>query len=140
MCVSKRERDFACMCVCSPSMLAFLFNNLLCQSLRCRRLREHSRSLVLRQCTFTHTHTHIQFLNVCVLLSRWKCLLSAGVLADLCLRESGRISERKKENEEERKPSGKPFQSDSSSFVCVCVYASVCVIFPASSSCLPSLL
>lgn len=59
----------------------------------------------------------------------------------LSRREQEKISERKEENEEERKPSGKPFQSDPSSLcVLACVYASVCVIFPASSSCLPSLI
>lgn len=97
-----------------------------------------------------YVHAHIQFLRVCVcvcmcaLSSRWKCLLSAGVLADIS------VSERAGENEgrERRKMRKRESRVENPSnqihhlcvCVCVCVYASVCVIFPASSSCLPSLI
>jgi len=84
----EKESAFSCMCVCSHSMLAILFNNLLCQSLRCRRLREHSRSPVPNQCMFTH----IQFVCVCVcsvvqMEVLIECWCAGG---SLCVRESGR--------------------------------------------------
>lgn len=130
MCVRESEYIHLHVCVCSHSMLSFLFNSLLCQSLRCRRLREHSRSLVPRQRALTHTHRFW----VCVLSSRWKCLLSVGVLADLS------VSERAGEKEgnwgrEKAEWKTLPIRS----IIFVCVYASVCVIFPACSSCLPPL-
>lgn len=69
----------ACHLVCigvhvvSHSRLAFLLNNLHCESLRRQRLHDRSRSVAqvfsARAC-------------VCFLPSRWKCLLGAGVLAD----------------------------------------------------------
>ncbi len=72
--------------------------------------------------------------------SRWKCLLSAGVLADISV--SARAGENRREKElkwgrEKAEWKALPIRSI---IFCVCVYASVCVIFPASSSCLPSLI